>query len=94
MCEYITFYLIIIVSALNIYFSLDPSRKGLKDRVIPSLNLPGKSMQRRIFKPRLTNTSFFSSSGSKLFTSSSAQSEEKPKNCYKILKNFVNEHVT
>ena len=60
----------------------------LKDKVIPSLNLPEKSMQRRIFKPRVTNTSFYSSSGSELFTSSSTQSEEKPKSCYKDFKEF------
>ena len=72
-------------SSANILF-FKPFKKLFKDRVIPSLNLPEKSMQMRIFKPCVTNTSFCSSSGSELFTSSSTQSEEKPKNCWKDFK--------
>ena len=66
----------------------------LKVGVIASLNLPEKSMQRRIVKPCVTNSSFYSSSGSELFTSSSTQSEKKKQKTFtKLLKNFVNEHV-
>ena len=98
MCEHIIFILIIIVSVLLIYFSLDPSRKVLKDGVIPLLHLPEKNLQRRILKPCVTNTSFCSSSGSELFTSASMQSEEAQKNktkkCYKDFKEFCQRTCT
>ena len=71
------------------FFLLGSSRKVLKDWVIPSLQLPEGSMQRWIFKPCVvTKTSFYSSSGSKLFTSSSTQSEKKQKKTYKDFKEF------